>query len=606
MPKVLPLINERVDCMKKQQDNKNKSKWLIIVPILLTVLVLPLILHMKIVKLSPDLQPLWNGSSMVSDIFSYYKMVFLLACSIALLIGMLLNIKYIKEEKRNQYILILVLYSILTILSTVLSSNMDIALFGFVDRFEGMFAILSYVLLSIACIVFITSKWEIIMIYKALAISAAIIGLISIFQHLGFDIFRTELIKGLIIPSGLGDLSDVIFNFNSHAVYGTLQNPNYVGSYMAMLLPIAIMLYMTSSNKTQLVSYGLLSGIVFLSLLGSLSRTGIAGALISIGLLAILYRKKAKVQKKRAIALLLCLILAFALTNYVEEFKLREGASQYLANKRYDKIIKAEPIDNIELSRDTIKIKTGKVELNIAFKGNNLSFSDQNNNELKIKKAGETITFQDEIYHQYILTIPSRGGIIRVKVDNREISFAYTEKTGFMVSKGNGTLAEIDYPKHFGFTGNERFASARGYIWSRTIPILKETLLVGKGPDTFITSFPQNDFVGKMNVYGTIDVVVDKPHNMYLQTAVNTGIVSLILLLSLFLLYIVNSLRIYSKASFDDALEIYGLCSFLAVNAYLVAGLFNDSVISVAPVFWVLLGIGIAINRKLQKKLVIK
>jgi hypothetical protein len=557
---------------------------------------------MKVVRMSAELQPLWNGSSMVSDIFSFYKMIFLLACSTTLLIGMVLNIKYIKKEKQNKYILILGLYSILTILSTIFSSNRGIAFYGFVDRFEGMLTILSYMLLSISCIVFIAQKWEIGIIYKALTISAAIIGLISVFQHLGYDIFRTELVKGFIIPSEFSDLSNIIFNFNTHAVYGTLQNPNYVGSYMAMLLPISIVFYMNSSSKTQLVTYGLLSCVVFLSLLGSLSRTGIAGALVSIGLLGIFYRKKMKNQKLRAIALLLCLIMAFAITNYVEEFKLREGASQYLANKRYDKIVNAVPIDNIELSQNTIRISTGKVVLNIVFIGNHLSFRDQNDNELKIKQVGEIITFQNELYKQYVITIPSKGGIIRVKVDNRDISFAYTEKNGFQVLKGNGTLAEIDYPEAIGFIGEERFASARGYIWSRTIAILRETLLIGKGPDNFIVYFPQNDFVGKLNVYGTIDVVVDKPHNMYLQTGVNTGILSLMLLFSLFVLYLVKCFRIYNNSKFDNTLEIYGLCSFLAVCAYLVAGIFNDSVISVAPVFWILLGIGIAVNGKLQTK----
>lgn len=588
--------------MKQQLSNESKRKWLIIIPILLTVLVLPLILRMKVIELDADIQSLWNGSNKVSDIFSYYKMVFLFACSAFLLIGFILNIDHIEKTKWNLYILILSLYSILAILSTIFSKNMDIALFGFVDRFEGMFTILSYVLLSISCIVFIDKKWEVGVLYKGLAVTAAIIGIISIMQHIGYDIFRTELVERLIIPAKFSALSDMIFSFDSHAVYATLQNPNYVGSYMAMLMPIAIVLFLSASNKVKLVSYGLLSCIVFLALLGSLSRAGIAGAIASIGLLTIFYRNKIKNQKLRLTALLLCMIMAFTITNYLEEFKLQEGSSQYLANKRYDKIVNAEPIDNIVLSKEAIKIKTNKSELNIVLVGKHLSFTNQNSKELRIKQDGEEVTFQDELYDQYKITLPSKGGVIRVGIDNRDISFAYTEKAGFRVLKGNGTLAEIDNPEKFGFTGEERFASARGYIWSRTIPILRETLLIGKGPDNFIAYFPQNDFIGKLNVYGTIDVIVDKPHNMYLQTGINTGVLSLILLLSLFTIYLVSCFKIYNKTSFDNALEVYGLCSLLAVCAYLVAGIFNDSVISVAPVFWILLGIGIAINRKLLKK----
>ena len=36
---------------------------------------------------------------------------------------------------------------------------------------------------------------------------------------------------------------------------------------------------------------------------------------------------------------------------------------------------------------------------------------------------------------------------------------------------------------------------------------------------------------------------------------------------------------------------------FSAIVSYCVAGIFNDSVVPVAPVFWVLLGLGIAMNK---------
>ncbi len=582
----------------KQEDNK--KKWLIIIPILLIITILPLILRMKVLELSTELQPLWNGSKVVSDVFSYYKMYFLLVCSIALIIGFIVNINHVRKIKWNIYILLLALYDIFTIISTIFSKHMDIALFGFVDRFEGMFVILSYALLAISCIIFIDKKWEVEALYKGLAISAAIIGLIGTLQYVGFDIFRTEFINNIITPSKYSGLADIMYNFKPHAVYSTLQNPNYIGSYMAMLFPISIMLFITSSNRTKTVGYGLLCCVVFLSLFGSLSRAGIAGALISTVLLIIFFRKRIKVKKVKFISLFFCLILVFTLTNYVEEFKLLEGSSQYLTDKRDDEISKAVVLQNIELLKDSIKIKSNKSELIISLKENHLSFIDQYNKELKIKQNGETVVFDEKLYDQYKITIPAKGGIIRVGVKDLEISFAYTRKAGFQVIKGNGTLADIDYPESTGFKFNQGFASSRGYIWSKTIPMVKKTLLLGNGPDTFIAYFPHNDFVGKLNVFRTIDIVIDKPHNMYLQIGVNTGIVSLILLLSLFVIYIWNSIKLYKYCSFEDTLEIYGFCSFLAVFAYLVVGIFNDSVISVAPVFWILLGIGIAINRKIQ------
>lgn len=49
------------------------------------------------------------------------------------------------------------------------------------------------------------------------------------------------------------------------------------------------------------------------------------------------------------------------------------------------------------------------------------------------------------------------------------------------------------------FKGHERSLSGRGYIWGRTIPLLKKFLLWGSGPDTFTVKFPQTDYVMKVN-----------------------------------------------------------------------------------------------------------
>jgi hypothetical protein len=46
-----------------------------------------------------------------------------------------------------------------------------------------------------------------------------------------------------------------------------------------------------------------------------------------------------------------------------------------------------------------------------------------------------------------------------------------------------------------------------------------------------------------------------------------------------------------------------GGAAFIGVIGYLAAGFFNDSIVSVAPLFWILLGIGISINIKLSSRI---
>ena len=50
--------------------------------------------------------------------------------------------------------------------------------------------------------------------------------------------------------------------------------------------------------------------------------------------------------------------------------------------------------------------------------------------------------------------------------------------------------------------------------------------------------------------------------------------------------------------TFEDYI---GVGLLVAIVAYLIAGLANDSVVSVAPVFWALLGMGISINLRNKK-----
>ena len=40
-----------------------------------------------------------------------------------------------------------------------------------------------------------------------------------------------------------------------------------------------------------------------------------------------------------------------------------------------------------------------------------------------------------------------------------------------------------------------------------------------------------------------------------------------------------------------------GICVFLGTAAYMVVGLANDSTITVAPLYWAMLGVGFTINR---------
>lgn len=143
-----------------------------------------------------------------------------------------------------------------------------------------------------------------------------------------------------------------------------------------------------------------------------------------------------------------------------------------------------------------------------------------------------------------------------------------------------------------------RLGSGRGYIWIRTIEMLNDTIFLGKGPDTFALYFPNKDPL--KDAYGFEHKLVDKPHSMYLQWGVNIGVVSLLIFLVLIKIHFIQSFVLLWKKGINSKAGIYAIGLFAAWCGYLISGVFNDSIVSVAPVFWVIFGMSMAANEMLK------
>ena len=131
---------------------------------------------------------------------------------------------------------------------------------------------------------------------------------------------------------------------------------------------------------------------------------------------------------------------------------------------------------------------------------------------------------------------------------------------------------------------------------------MKDTMLLGHGADTYCLFFPHNDYVGKYNAGGgltkNIEIIVDKPHNMYMGAWVGTGGISVLALIALYVLYIIQSVKIYFRKDYEDMdfLDITGAGIMLGVTGFLFTGLVDDSTVSVMPIFYTMLGLGIVTN----------
>ena len=176
---------------------------------------------------------------------------------------------------------------------------------------------------------------------------------------------------------------------------------------------------------------------------------------------------------------------------------------------------------------------------------------------------------------------------------------------GIKYRNGFGKTTELKEIGSVGFKNNLAFGSGRGYIWSRTLYMIKDNILIGDGANTYCVKFPHNDYAGKYNsevFRNNVDIVVDKPHNMYMGMFQGTGGISMAAFLALIIVYIYSGLKTLKGSGYETWLEYAAAGIFLGVIGFLTAGIFNDSNVSVMPMFYGLLAAGFSANRIIYKR----
>jgi len=117
----------------------------------------------------------------------------------------------------------------------------------------------------------------------------------------------------------------------------------------------------------------------------------------------------------------------------------------------------------------------------------------------------------------------------------------YLSDDGFKFINQYGTVIEPAEVELFGFKNYQMMGSNRGYIWSRTLPLIKENLLFGSGPDSYVFRFPQTDYIAKGLYYQEYKKIVDKPHNQFIGMVIEFGLAGLILFLAMIIKTLVSS-----------------------------------------------------------------
>lgn len=591
-----------------------------ILPLIMLVFLLPFIIRLKPIPLHAEFYDFGTGERVNADFFTYYKQIFIYIITIWSLINVFLFSKKIKFTKAYYF---MGAYAVLVILSSVLSKYPQIAFHGFTERKEGMWIVLCYLFLMFSTINLINTEKQIKILIHSIGISGLIIAVIAVFQYFGMDIFASDWGKRLIIPKSILEAtSNFKINLGEKYSYSVFYNPNYLGGYMSLYVPLMLGYAIIQNNTTEKLYFILLAIVGLFATVFSRSEAGVLGISIALGTMLIMFivrrlLKNKKPEEYKKILLikitpifLIPIVLVVSLSYFPMESnpleRIRKEAINLVKPSDYVPLTKETgPINEImQVDNSTVLIEIDKKPLNISIQKNNIvQVRDEFNSMVISADLSETATIAlptDKYGNVKFIITPANdkegAGLNIYNANPDRYIKIYLITDGKMLSLSDSKykiIEDLEMAPSIGFEGKANLASGRGYIWSRSIPIILRYPIIGSGQDTFITLFPNADIFGsqkeKLFYFWNMWTITDKPHNTYLQIGIHSGISSLLIgLIGLFILLFKSFKTIIVK----NGDIIIHIISF-AVLGFMISSIFNDSIIAITPIVYILLGINV-------------
>ena len=599
--------------MSTQIHSKSKAFNKELIPIILMMGFIPLIVHMY--QYNANLSQFdWfpSESDGQVDFFFGWKMIAIIIVGIVM-VGILLY-RYLKKKETLRFenaFYCLFFYGLFVAMSALFSGYKYWVVRGIYELFEPVWVVFTYILLCYYTYHFVQEEKQIKTVLSVAGVGMAIVTLIGVFQYFKLDFFKSGFGKHLITnPSWWGNLDEINFNMLEGTSYTTLYNPNFLSFYFGMLVPLVACLFIASKKVWQRVLLVAAEVLCMICLKGSGSDTGWMAIAAGVVILALVLFSR----KKKAFYVALAIVIVGGVV------AVTAGAKTSIGERIKNTIVGTYYMEDAYAVR-SFSTNDNNVELNV--KGNvlyasydtdesgatQIHCSDSDNNVLEttlIDQDNQIYSINDVRFDGVTLkavqlndnndnNIPA----ITVAIDGVEWNFVQIENQGYYLLNYAGKLVKYDGTSR-SYLFKEDAMSYRGHIWDMTIPFLGKHVFMGSGANTYMLEYPQDDYIGQKYIYANGYEV--KAHCWYLQQWVETGLIGTIALFIFLMWYVVQSIHIYRRANLHESLSWIGFGLFAAVLVYLIAGIANDSNVCTAPVFWGMLGLGLATNRMLVEK----
>jgi len=211
------------------------------------------------------------------ELFEFNKMM--LTYFLTVIIASLWLIKMITVKQiifnKTPFDLLLLLFLISQITSTLLSWDRHVSVFGYYSRFNGgLLSTFSYLILFYA---FVSNfqKSQILKLLRTAVISAIFVTVYGILEHFGID--RHIWVQDV-----------------QNRVFSTLGQPNWLAAFLAVLIPVTTSLSLIKTPGKEKFLYTVAVYMYFITLIYTKSRSGFLGLMGGLGIFWLLYFLKFK------------------------------------------------------------------------------------------------------------------------------------------------------------------------------------------------------------------------------------------------------------------------------------------------------------------------
>jgi len=604
--------------MKKSGLQQYRKSFIKILSIFMVVF--PWITYLHISEYSEAEMSIFGGHESI-DFFIYYKELAIILMAVLALVWLLKecflpqktekSALLLKDKNKGLFIFVGI-FSLWTIVSTVCSKYQKNALWGSPTEGEGIWVLLGYIIILLAFYNAFANTHALDMAKFAITVLSGITVILTLIEWFYKPLLEIGLIQALVAPSKYSELiSQMEATVFENAIALSFFNPGNFGGFVCLLLPFMLLYAFQEKILAKKVLYVvLLVGLLF-AVLACNTTTALYISIIEMVVVFVIYMlcSQANAQgKKSKLWIQTSGILGVAVAglfisgiitgnSILNIFFNSNSLSNQVVENRFE-------MKDIQFEKNVLSLVGKEATLKVYYIKNKILFFDENDKGVAAILEDSTYKFKDEAYADISLSLKTVGDKVEGVLWCLVVDAGYKDTIEFFILE-DGSFAGIGQnaaivtdvgdvatpealKKIYGlFTG-------RGYMWVNSLPILKDTLLIGKGPGNFAYYFKQNDYVGLLSTHGTIKHVIDKPHNAYLQYAINLGLPAAVGFFGVFVYALIKGVKVLlmkKKQLLEAPILLGGMVSIIG---FLMYSFINDSMVTVTPMACMIVGLLLA------------